>query len=104
MRQQIDQQQVEVTNLLSKLEGHVHTISGDTDNTKHTVEMLEKEVDVIKNSIRNSVTSQDLKREIGELKEVMGGISGKEFKELLEGIHWKMSDHHEDIHEGMLTF
>lgn len=104
MRQQIDQQQVEVTNLLSKLEGHVHTISGDTDNTKHTVEMLEKEVDVIKNSMRNSVTSQDLKREIGELKELMGGINGKDFRQLLAGLHDKMSDHHDDLHEGMLAF
>jgi predicted RNase H-like nuclease (RuvC/YqgF family) len=102
MRQQIDQQQNEVTQLLSRVEGHVHTISGDTDNTKHTVEMLEREVDVIKNSVRGTVTLADMKREIEGLKEML--THNKDFKEILEVMNWKMSDHHEDFHEGTSFF
>ena len=101
MRKQIDQQQNEVTQLLSRVEGHIHTISGDTDNTKHTVEMLERELDVIKNSVRDRLTLQDMRREIEGLKDML--THNKDFKELLEVMNWKMSDHHEDFHEGMLA-
>lgn len=102
MRKQIDTQQNEVTQLLSRVESHMHTISGDTDNTKHTVEMLEREVNVIKNSVRDSLTLQDMKKEISELKDML--THNKDFKELLEVMNWKMSDHHEDLHEGMFDF
>jgi hypothetical protein len=99
MRKQIDVQQNEVTELLSRVESHMHTISGDTDNTKHTVETLEKEVNVVKNSVRESVTLADLRREVEGLKEMLGHNKG--FRELLEVMNGKMSDHHEDVHEGM---
>ena len=101
LRRQIDTQQNEVTDLLSRVDSHVHSISGDTDNTKHTIEMLEREVNVIKNSVQDRLTLSDLRREIDELKSML--THNKDFKELLEVMNWKMSDHHEDIHEGMFA-
>lgn len=98
MRKQIDQQQNEVTQLLSRVESHMHTISGDTDNTKHTVEMLEKEMSVVKNSVKDSLTLNDMRKEMEGLKDML--THNKDFKELLEVMNWKMSDHHEDFHEG----
>ena len=84
MRKQIDQQQNEVTQLLSRVESHVHTISGDTDNTKHTVEMLERELNVVKNSVRDRLTLEDMRKEIDGLKDML--THNKDFKEFIRDL------------------
>ncbi|KIW05596.1 uncharacterized protein PV09_03468 [Verruconis gallopava] len=76
---------------LDKISADVHTMLGDTDNTKHTVETLEKEVNVIKNSL-GALGNNDLKNDIATLKTILE--NNGHTKLLLDQLHMALNDNH----------
>jgi hypothetical protein len=93
LKQQMEEQHDKVLKML-------HTVDGDIDSSRHTVEAVEKAVQAVKNDVARHTTDA-VEKAVGKVKDELGA---SELKELVRQLHWALNDNHLSVTEGMCDF